>query len=207
MILTNFLKIPGGEDLFACQVTGGPTVYHTMTTTLRYLPLACAAILACTTPVVAAETPTVAPAAATAPAPAINIAFGKKALKIVDPSVTAAQAGLDTLKAGAGFGIGGDKAKKKIEKAQGQVDTGKALRADLALVADGKPPAKDGVIASLTESNPNKPGMMEKLKAIPGIDQVTGILLTPGVPEALMSMAPIDKVPGATALAGFLSKP
>ena len=138
---------------------------------------------------------------------AINIAFGKKALKIVDPSVTAAQAGLDTLKAGAGFGIGGDKAKKKIEKAQGQVDTGKALRADLALVADGKPPAKDGVIASLTESNPNKPGMMEKLKAIPGIDQVTGILLTPGVPEALMSMAPIDKVPGASALAGFLSKP
>ena len=178
-----------------------------MTLPLRHLSLACAAILACTTPMIGAEPQATAPAAATAPAPAINIAFGKKALKIVDPAVTTVQTALDAVKAGAGFGFGGDKAKKKIEKAQGQVDTAKALRTDLALVAEGKPPTKDGVIASLTESNPNKPGMMEKLKGIPGIDQVTSILLTPGVPEALISMTPIDKVPGAAALTGFLAAP
>ena len=169
---------------------------------MRCASLAIAAILACSSPtlLMAAD----APAAAVPAAPAVNVAFGKKALKIVDPAVTTAQTGLDTAKAAAGFGIGGDKAKKKIDKAQAQVDTGKALRADLALVAEGKPPAKDGVIASLTESNPNKPGMMEKLKALPGVEPVTNVLLTPGIPEALVSMTPIDKVPGAATVAAFL---
>ena len=178
---------------------------------MRCASLVIAAALACTSSTFAAETvPATKPPVAGAPAaqaPAVNIAFGKKALKVLDPSVTAAQAGLDAAKAGAGFGFGGDKAKKKIDKAQEQVDTAKSLRTDLALVADGKTPAKDGVIASLTASNPNKPGMMDKLKAVPGIDQLTSILTTPGVADALMQLAPIDKVPGLPASAAAFLKP
>ena len=118
---------------------------------------------------------------------------------MVDPAVKTSQTGVDTAKAATGMGLGGEKAKKKVEKAQSQLDTAKALQADLRLVADGKPPGTDGLIANLKADDPDKPATMDRLKAVPGIETVSNVLATPGVPEALVNMTPIDQVPGVPA--------
>ena len=162
---------------------------------MRILPLAAALLLACTSFTFAAEA-----------APAANVTYGKKALALVTPVVTTAQTSYDTAKTAGGL-MGGDKAKAKIEASKTSLDTAKALQSDLTLISEGKAPAADGLVSSLKADNPKKPSTMDKLKAVPGVETVTSILATPGVPEALMSMAPLDKVPGLPAGAAGLLAP
>jgi hypothetical protein len=162
---------------------------------MRILAFAAALLLACASSTVAAEA-----------APAANVTYGKKALAVVNPAVTTAQAAHDTAKTAGGL-LGGDKAKAKVESTKASLDTAKALQSDLALVAEGKAPAADGLIAGLQADSAKKPSTMDKLKALPGVETVTAVLATPGVPEALLSMAPLDKIPGLPAGAAALLAP
>jgi len=162
---------------------------------MRILTLAAALLLACTSSTFAADA-----------APAANVTYGKKALALLTPAVATAQTTYDTAKTAGGL-MGGDKAKAKIEASKTSLDTSKALQSDLTLISEGKAPAADGLISSLKADNPKRPSTMDKLKAIPGVESVTAVLATPGVPEALMSMAPLDKIPGLPAGAAAMLAP
>jgi hypothetical protein len=135
--------------------------------------------------------------------PAVNVAFATKALDAADTVSKACQANLDTAKAAAQLPLAGDKAKKKVESAQGALDVSNGLKTDLASVAAGKAPATDGVLAQIAASQiaPKEgakptPSPLDKLKKIPGAQTVVDVLSTPGVAGALVQSLPLDKVPG-----------
>ena len=144
---------------------------------------------------------------AAAAEPALNLAFAKRALDFSTNAVTTAQSGLEAAKLAASTPLGGSKAKARVEQAQGKLDTATALKSDFALLADGKAPAKDGLLTKLTSaSDPNaKSGIMERIKALPGAEMVVSALATPGVPEALIAMTPLDQVPGLPAAVSALA--
>jgi hypothetical protein len=173
-------------------------------------------VVAClaTAPVLLTAADTPAPTVPAAPAvavPPVNMAFAAKALDTAEVVSKACQTNLDTAKAAAQLPFAGDKAKKKVESAQGALDVSNGIKTDLSAVAAGKAPAADGVLAQIAasqlapkEGEKPSPSPLDKLKKIPGAETVVNVLSTPGVAGALVQSLPLDKVPGYSTAAQAL---
>ncbi|MFM2091786.1 MAG: hypothetical protein RLZZ127_2275 [Planctomycetota bacterium] len=182
---------------------------------MRISALLLAAAAAIPATAFAAEVPAGVPAAASAAAavqmPAVNMAFARRALEATTTVAQACQSNLDVAKAAAAVPFAGDKAKKKVDSAQGALDVANGVRTDLTAISNGQTPAADGMLAKIAaaqmapkEGDKPAPSPLDKLKAIPGAQAAIDVLSTPGVAGALVQALPLDKVPGYSTAAQAL---
>ncbi len=148
--------------------------------------------------VAAVETPTVT-------VPAVNVPFLNNLGGLSSQLVTQAEGVLDLARKGASLPFASDGAKAKVAAAQGQVDTANSLKNDVASLAGGHKLGADSLLSQLNSGT--GPSLSDRFSGLPLASTLQTVLGNKEILGALMSFAPLNKVPGyaeaSQALAAF----
>jgi hypothetical protein len=161
--------------------------------------------LALVAPAVAAD-PVAAPSkpattAAAQAVPAANKALLDRLLPMAQQASAAASTGLEVAKAATAVPFSGKKAQEKAASAQKHLDAATSLQNDLTALSKGQAISKDSLLNQFSKGSPSAG---DSLKGNPIAEKLSQILATPGVTDALVSFAPVDKIPGYATIAPML---
>lgn len=144
----------------------------------------------------AVEAPTVA-------VPAVNVPFLKNLGGLSEQLLGQATSALGVAKQASALPFSGDAAKAKVTAAQGQVDAATTLKSEVAGLSQGNTPAPTGILGSL--SSGTGPSLTDRFKGLPLAGTLQTVLGNKEMVSALVTMAPLDKVPGYAAASQALS--
>lgn len=165
------------------------------------LVLACLAGLPSTI-VLAADAAGTATAVAAA-VPAANKTVLEKCMEFAGQISGAAHKAESTAATAASLPFAGDMAKKALDAAKAKVVDSDGLLGGLKGLLAGQAPAAGSVMSQVAQGSFN---VGERFKGLPGADLLQQVLGVPGMTNALVSMLPVDQVPGYATVQALLGK-
>ena len=135
--------------------------------------------------------------------PAVNVPFLKNLGGLSEQLLGQATTSLGVAKQAAALPFAGDAAKAKVTEAQSQVDSATTLKSEVTSLGQGQKPAANGILGSL--SSGTGPSLADRFKGLPLAGTLQTVLANKEMVSALVTMAPLDKVPGYAAAAQALS--
>lgn len=140
--------------------------------------------------------------------PAVDVPFLKNLGGLSEQLLGQANNGLSVAKQASALPFAGAVAKTKVAAAQAQVDSATTLKAEVNGLSQGHTPAATGILGSLASGT--GPSLTDRFKGLPLAGTLQTVLENKEMVSALVTLAPLDKVPGyaaaSQALAAFAPK-
>lgn len=135
--------------------------------------------------------------------PAVDVPFLKNLGGLSEQLLGQANNGLTVAKQASALPFAGAVAKTKVAAAQSQVDSATTLKAEVNGLSQGHTPAATGILGSLASGT--GPSLSDRFKGLPLAGTLQTVLENKEMVSALVTLAPLDKVPGYTAAAQALA--